>query len=142
MNRAITKEVNALWEELQRTIDAAYESGDDELAVLADYRSSSMYNDLDDLLSRESENERKHRAGFSPSGFVAPISAVVAAKLILCGNVSEGSQKTSCPLATIFLVLRKTACEGMTLGYLLRNHVSEEWRERVAKLDYTKIMRA
>jgi len=139
----LQKQIDTLWNDLCRMIDSAYEQDAEANGALRDYltKNSGWNHDLENLLGRETENERRHRNG-APAGFKAPISAQCAAKLILCGNFMEGARKLSAPLATELLVFRHTAVEMAAVGWLCRKQVTKEWTDRVESHDYAKIMAA
>ena len=140
------QKVDKLWEQMRDSINAAYAAGDadkthagwDEKTCLRDYAENISWSDSTArLLGRESANERQHRTGRpSVSGF----SVETAAKLILMRNVADGSRLSAMPPATNFLILRQTAVEAEIIGYLIREFVSDEWRQAVDSLDYTKLM--
>jgi hypothetical protein len=136
----LAKQIDTLWEQFQQAIETAYEEGNSEVrTALCDYRECSWSHDLDKLVERESVNERQHRRG-SPTGWKAPISAYSAAKMLLMNNAVDGTKLKKMPPATIFMNFRQTAAEGIVLGYLVQKHLSEQWRQEVSALDYSKIM--
>lgn len=139
----LTKQIDALWNDLCGFIDSAYAKDSDANGALRDYltKNGGWNHDLENLLDRETENEKRHRRG-APDGFRAPISAQCAAKLILCGNFLEGSRKLSAPLAVELLMFRHTAVEMGAVGWLCREMVTKEWADRVESHDYAKIMQA
>jgi hypothetical protein len=132
-----TKEINKLWEQIENSINSASADG---VSELRDYASNDgWHHDLAKLVDAETANERQHRGG-RPEYYRAPISAPVAAKILLMNNIAEGSEKTEMPPATIFLQFRKTAAEGWVIGFLARKYITAEWRARVGGLDYAAIM--
>ena len=144
MNTKATKEIAELWRELEEVIGAAYrlESDSDLKAALHDYAPNVGFShNLTNLLTRETANEKQHRRG-APNSWRSPISNIRAAQLILCGNVADGADKDECPSALLLLSLRQTAIEGMVLGWAARHYISDEWKQRVRKLDYAKLMAA
>lgn len=140
MNTA--KQIDRLWTQFQGFIESAHQTKTEESGILHDYISASMHNELGELLDRETVHERKHRQGFAPSGFQAPISAPTAAKLILMNAAVQGSQQKAVPPATIFLQWRDTAAEAHVIGYLIRKQVRADWLKEVQSLDYAQIMKA
>lgn len=138
----LQKQIDGLWNELAAFIDSAH-AGCTDAGMLGDYttKGGGWCRDLDNLVEREAANEKKHR-NFSPRGYKAPISSVVAAKLILLGNFADGSQKIIAPLASEMLIYRHTAVEMGAIGYLCRAVVTDDFRNRVRALDYAQIMKA
>lgn len=136
-----TKQVNTLWDALRDAIDQTYKSaaaGTIQANTLRDYaRDISWSDDLEALLAAETANEREHRRN-RPA--VKDFSSETAAKLLLMHNIADGSKLTECPPATDFLRYRKTAVEAQVLGWLIRERVTDEWREQVEAMDYAKLM--
>jgi hypothetical protein len=133
--------VDKLWRELQDTLHKAYQDNPTKNRLLRDYAPNTGWRDsLAELVGRESANERQHRKGY-PRAFV-PLSVETASKLILLGNIATGAKQTTMPEAIIFIEFRRTAAEGILLGYLLREHLSTEWIAKATELDYSKEMAA
>jgi hypothetical protein len=138
--------LNQLWEQLRDAIDAAYAesqkthfsgSAHDESSCLRDYaRNVSWSDDLAKLLAVETANERQHRQTRTIRGF----SSQDAAKLIICGNVLRGSELQTIPSALTFMTFRASAAESNLLGYLIRAHVTPEWKKAIESLDYSECM--
>jgi hypothetical protein len=143
------QKVDTLWREMREAINKTYadaskksSSGDPstDANCLRDYAENiSWSDDLAGLLGRETANERQHRSN-RPS--VPGFSNETAAKLILMEQVKRGAENPTLPSATEFLVFRKTAVEARVIGFLIREHLTPEWRERVSSLDYAKLMKA
>jgi hypothetical protein len=70
------------------------------------------------------------------------MNSVAAAKLILLGNFSDGSEAKEMYPATIFLQWRHTAAEMHVVGCLCRGKakISADWRAEVRAIDYAKLM--
>jgi ABC-type branched-subunit amino acid transport system substrate-binding protein len=137
-------QIDRLWEEFRDAIDAAYEvankTRDDAGICLRDYAQNVSWNDnLKQLLQRETAKERQHRSN-RPS--VPGFSAQTAAKLILLNQASAGSLLATMPQATEFLVFRQTAAEARVIGFLIRESLSAQWRESLAQLDYSTLMKS
>ena len=140
--------INQLWEQFRDAVDAAYAeaqtqkfsgSAHDESSCLRDYaRNVSWSDDVEKLLATETANERQHRQTRSVRGF----SSQDAAKLILCDNVLRGSELGAMPSALTFITFRASAAEANLLGYLIRAHITPEWKRAVSSLDYSKCMKA
>lgn len=132
--------INQLWLGLRDAIDRAYQSAtNDESKSLRDYaRNISWSDDLEKLLASETTNEKQHRNTRSVRGF----SSQDAAKLIICGNVLRGSELKTIPSALTFITFRKSAAEANLLGYLIREHVTPDWKASVQSLDYSECMKA
>jgi hypothetical protein len=128
-----------LWNQLRDAIDQAYQAAtSDEGKALKDYaRNVSWSDDLEKLLTSETANERQHRNSRSVRGF----SSQDAAKLIICGNVLRGTELQTVPSALTFVVFRPSAAEANLLGYLIRAHVTPEWKASVESLDYSECMK-
>ncbi len=143
----LANKIDKIWDGLRDAIDAAYQAGrmqsDDARQCLRDYaRNISWSDNLETLLDAETNAERRHRSGRPADRWKSPISSRNAAKLLLCHNALEGSNLQSMPYGARFLVIRKTAAEAEVIGYLIRDHVTPEWRELVSSLDYAEIMKA
>lgn len=140
---ATKQQIDALWEQMIEFISKAYGNGKDEEAhVLRDYAPNQSWHDaLADLLSREADNEKRHRRGHPPLA-VPGFSVNSGAKLILLGNFADGSKRTEIPSALTFIQWRKTAAEMHLIGYLCRAVVSQEFRDSVKSLDYAQLMKA
>jgi len=140
--------INQLWEQFRDAIDAAYAdaqkkdfsgSAHDESSCLRDYaRNISWSDDVEKLLASETANERQHRQSRTVRGF----SSQDAAKLIICGNVLRGSELASIPSALTFITFRHSAAEANLLGYLIRGHVTPEWKQSVESMDYSECMKS
>jgi hypothetical protein len=140
--------INQLWEQFRDALDAAYAesqtkkfSGDEyaDSSCLRDYaRNISWSDNTEKLLTTETANERQHRHTRTVRGF----SSQDAAKLIICGNVLRGSELETIPSALTFITFRPSAAEANLLGYLLRAHVTPEWKQAVQSLDYSECMKS
>jgi len=135
-----------LWTEFRDAINRAYAAQgkrnyiENDFACLADYAEDvSMSDALQQLVDRETANERQHRSN-RPA--VPGFSAGTAARLILMENARKGAELSEIPRATAFLVLRQTAVEAEVIGYIVRNYLPKPWRDAVASLDYAKLMQA
>ena len=132
--------ITQIWDGLRDAVDRAYQSATtDETKALRDYaRNISWSDDLEKLLASETTNEKQHRNARSVRGF----SSQDAAKLIICGNVLQGSELETIPSALTFITFRKSAAEANLLGYLIREHVTPEWKQSVQSLDYSECMKS
>jgi hypothetical protein len=134
------QQVNKLWNEMREAINNAYNAkpNDDETYALRDYvENQSMCDALIGLLDAETANEGRHRNG-RPT--IKGFSSETAAKLIIMGNVADGSVALTMPSAIAFLVWRKTAAESRVLGFLAAGFIRAYWYEDVKKLDYAQLM--
>lgn len=133
-----------LWNEFREAINRAYQTNGkgeaftDDFGCLRDY-ADFMGDALQQLLDRETANERQHR---SHRPAVPGFSAGTAARLILMENARKGAELSEMPRATAFLVLRQTAVEAEVIGYIVRDYLPKPWRDAVANLDYAKLMKA
>jgi hypothetical protein len=144
----IHQHINQLWEQFRDAIDAAYAdaqtknfsgSSDDESSCLRDYARNISWSDATEtLLASETTNERQHRQTRTVRGF----SSQDAAKLIICGNVLRGSELAERPSALTFITFRPSAAEANLLGYLIRAHVTPEWKQYVSSKDYSECMKS
>jgi len=140
--------INQIWEQFRDAIDAAYTeaqtqkfsgSAHDESSCLRDYaRNVSWSDDVAKLLATETANERQHRHTRTVRGF----SSQDAAKLIICGNVLRGSELETIPSALTFVTFRASSAEANLLGYLIRTHVTPEWKQSVQSMDYSECMKS
>jgi len=132
--------ITQIWSGLRDAVDRAYQSATtDETKALRDYaRNISWSDDLEKLLASETTNEKQHRNTRSVRGF----SSQDAAKLIICGNVLRGSELQTIPSALTFITFRKSAAEANLLGYLIREHVTADWKASVQSLDYSECMKS
>lgn len=140
--------IDQLWEQFRDAIDAAYAdaqtkdfsgSAHDESSCLRDYARNISWSDaIERLLASETANERQHRQTRTVRGF----SSQDAAKLIICGNVLRGSELAEIPSALTFITFRTSAAEANLLGYLIRAHVTPEWKESVDSMDYSECMKS
>ncbi len=141
--------INKLWEQFRDAIDATYADGQKngkfsgdahaEVNCLKDYaRDQSWHDDLAGLLGRETANERQHRRNELP---IRSFSVGSAAKLILMNQVSFGSKLPAMPPATLFLTARQSAAEAEVIGYLCREHITDEWRAELDTLEYAELMK-
>jgi hypothetical protein len=140
--------INQLWNQFRDAIDAAYTdaqtkkfsgSAHEESSCLRDYARNVSWSDaVEKLLTSETANERQHRQSRSVSGF----SSQDAAKLIICGNVLRGSELETIPSALTFITFRASAAEANLLGYLIRAHVTPEWKQSVQSMDYSECMKS
>jgi hypothetical protein len=149
-NKKLTthQHINQIWEQFRDAVDAAYADAQtkdfsggahDESSCLRDYaRNISWSDDVEKLLATETANERQHRHTRTVRGF----SSQDAAKLIICGNVLRGSELSAIPSALTFITFRPSAAEANLLGYLIRAHVTPEWKESVKSLDYSACMKS
>ena len=144
------QKIDKLWDETRQYINAAYAEaektyttfphGSNPGSCLRDYAEDISWSDsMRALLGRETANERQHRSN-RPS--IPGFSNESAAKLILMGNIEFGTRESSMPQATEFLVVRQTAAEARVIGYLIQEHVTDDWRNRLAELDYSALMKA
>lgn len=131
------KHVEKMWRELQATIDKTTNESADH-AVLSGYRERSYEHALENLLRDEVQNERQHRSGFGSGSY--PFSAVVAAKIIIIENVARGAQHVELLPARLWLEIRRSAAEAMTIGNLLGTMLPIEWRSAAEALDYSELM--
>ena len=146
--------VDKLWQQFRAAINGAYAEAEEQnktysitqqtkannASCLRDYAENISWSDnTARLLGRETANERQHRRN-RPS--VPGFSVETAAKLVLLGNVAEGSTLKTMPEGTDFLIFRQTAAEARLIGYLIRNFLSDEFREEVKSLDYSDLMKA
>lgn len=139
--------INQLWEQFRDTVDAAYAeaqsqkfsgSAHDESSCLRDYARDMSWSDaVEKLLTTETANERQHRQARTVRGF----SSQDAAKLIICNNVLRGTELSTTPSALTFITFRASAAEANLLGYLIRAHVTPEWKQSVQSLDYSECMK-
>lgn len=135
------KQINQLWEEFRSTIDAVDKLADSadghaEVNALHDYTQDRDWQ-LASLLGRETANERQHRKGSeAPKAF----GVGAAARLQIMTNAAYGASLPKMPSAHLFLTMRQTAIEAEVIGYLLRGHLSQEWRNAVDSIDYSKLM--
>lgn len=133
--------VDTLWREMREAINKTYAGAkyEDAETCLRDYAENiSWSDDLAGLLGREVANERQHRSN-RPS--VPGFSNETAAKLIILDCVKDGANLAEMPSATTFLIFRKTAAEARVIGFLIREQLTPEWRDAVASLDYSKLMK-
>jgi hypothetical protein len=140
--------INQLWEQFRDALDAAYAesqtkkfSGDAyaDSSCRRDYaRNISWSDNTEKLLTTETANERQHRHTRTVRGF----SSQDAAKLIICGNILRGSELSEMPSALTFITFRASAAEANLLGYLIRTHVTPEWKASVQSLDYSECMKS
>lgn len=136
------QQIDKLWKEARTAIDAAYNAKpqDDSTYALRDYvQNQSMTDALANLLDVETANERRHRNG-RPT--IKGFSAETAAKLILLGNLADGSLAETVPPAIAFLVWRKSAAEARVVGFLAHGFFPAYWYESVKKLDYAELMKS
>lgn len=139
--------VDALWQEFRQVINAAYKNGQthsistevkDDFTCLHDYvEDMTWHDDLAALVGREAANEQQHRKNDPPRpGF----SIDTAAKLMIMENARKGAEMAELTRATAFLVFRQTAVEAEVIGWIIRDYLDPVWREKVAGLDYAKLM--
>jgi hypothetical protein len=138
-NPTTHQHITQLWIELRDAIEHAYQAATtEEGKALRDYaRNISWSDDLEKLLTAETANEKQHRQSRPVRGF----SSQDAAKLIICGNVLRGTELETIPSALTFITFRPTAAEANLLGYLIRAHVTPEWKASVESLDYSECMK-
>ena len=136
------RQINILWSDFRKAINQAYAQGEKQHfsgAALRDYAENISWSDnTAALLGRETANERQHRRN-RPS--VPGFSVESAAKLILMTQAAEGSKLDAVPDGTTFLRFRQTAAEARVIGFLVKDFITSEWRDRVSALDYSKLMR-
>ena len=138
-------QISRLWQQFlerpstRRTRKQTRTRHDQDGQCLRDYAEHISWSDnMASLLGREAANERQHRRSRpGPSDF----SVDTAAKLILLDNAAKGAGLSEMPRSTAFLVLRRTAVEAETIGFLARKYLSAEWRSAVSSLDYAKLMK-
>lgn len=135
-----------LWNAFQNAIDLANADGlklnnadgHAECNALRDYTRDRNWR-MSNLLGRETANERKHRSTtISPKDFTVGD----AAKLQIMQWAAFAQELDSLPSAHLFLTMRPTAVEAEVIGFLCRKHLNDTWRERLAELDYAKLMQA
>jgi hypothetical protein len=136
------QQIDSLWKQFREAINSAYAEADkkrDENGIcLRDYAENISWSDnLATLLGRETANERQHRSN-RPS--IPGFSAETAAKLILLNQASNGAAQEQLPQSTAFLVFRQTAVEAQVIGFLSKKHLSAEWHQAVASLNYADLM--
>jgi cell fate (sporulation/competence/biofilm development) regulator YlbF (YheA/YmcA/DUF963 family) len=134
--------IRKLWMEMRGVITQVYMEGKElnnpELDALRDYAEDiSMHDDLNALMQREVVLERQHRRGLEGR---TTFTLEDAARLLIMNQVVCGTNLESMPPATIFLTMKQTAAEAQTIGYLIRNKLSNEWRNEVNQLDYGELI--
>jgi hypothetical protein len=138
------RKINKLWEIFRNAVDAANADGQKansadghaEVNALHDYTRDNSWR-LNNLLGRETANERRHRRNeISPRGF----SVGTAAKLHIMNNAGHGSTLPAMPPAHLFLTMRQTAIEAEIIGFLARKYLSAVWRAELETLDYSTLM--
>lgn len=136
--------IRNLWEAFQNAIDLADKDGKKlnnadghaECNALHDYTRERGWR-MSNLLGRETAGERKHRQNSDqPKDF----SVGDAAKLQIMQWAAFAQELDAMPSAHLFLTMRPTAVEAEVIGFLCRKHLNDTWRERLAKLDYAKLM--
>jgi hypothetical protein len=133
------RHVETLWIELQNTLDkSAKLLSPDASAALSDYRETSYKDALGLLLREETKNERQHRTGYGSGDY--PFSSVIGAKIIIMENIARGAAKVAPLEARLWLEIRRTAAEAMTIGNLLGPALSFKWRAEAQELDYSDLM--
>lgn len=145
------REINVLWEQFQDAISEAYAASNeaykagnyhDPRQCLKDYAKDIGWTDaLARLLGKETAHERRHRSGRPYEARPSDFPLVSAAKLLLMENAKNGANLSEMPPATIFITYRDSAAEAWLVGWLARGFLSKQWRERVAALDYAKLMK-
>lgn len=105
----------------------------------ADRMREAGYFFLEDLLEEEITHERNHRK-LAPVGVTLPVSARVGAMVTLLHHIGLGAKRTSDPGCSIFFVTRRSAAYAQSIGFLLRDELSELWIETAVALDYSAIM--
>lgn len=100
----------------------------------------AWHDDLAALLGREAANERQHRKGKPDSVTLPNVSIDTATKLILLGNVESGTRLPEMPSALGMLQIRHTALEAEVIGFIVREFLSDGWKQRAGRLDYFKVM--
>ena len=135
------RQIDILWSDFRKAINQAYAQGEKQDfsgAALRDYAENiSCSDNTAALLGRETANERQHRRN-RPS--VPGFSVESAAKLILINHAAEGSKLDAVPDGTMFLICCQTAAEARVIGFLVKDFITSEWRDRVSALDYSKLM--
>jgi len=137
----IHRQITDLWADFQDYI-ADYDSrstsadGHAESNALHDYSTTRTPWRLANLVGRETASERQHRGVTSVPGF----SVGDAAKLHIMSNAMWGASFSSLPPSHLYLTMRQTAVEAVVIGYLLRDDLTVEWKDRVASLDYSELM--
>ena len=138
------RQIDILWSDFREAINQAYAQGEKQHfsgdpSALRDYAENiSCFDNTAALLGRETANERQHRRN-RPS--VPGFSVESAAKLILMNHAAEGSKLDAVPDGTTFLIYCQTAAEARVIGFLVKDFITSEWRDRVSALDYSKLMR-
>jgi hypothetical protein len=132
--------ISQIWTGLRDAIDKAYKAGNsDESNTLRDYAQNVSWNDsLEKLLRSEVQNEKQHRGTRPVRGF----SSQDAAKLIICNNVLRGTELQTIPSVLTFITFRPSAAEANLIGYLIREHVTADWKASVQSLDYSECMKS
>ena len=132
------KHVEKLWSELQETLNSTHSiEYNQNLAALSEYRELSSVNALRTLLQTEIRNERKHRGMMARS---YPYPVALAAKIIILENVARGAKHGELLPARLWLEIRHSAAEAMTIGNLLGARLTVEWRCAAEALDYSGLM--
>lgn len=138
--------ISKLWDEFVGIIDKQWDNnkaiadgdGHSELNAIRDFTSGWSHRDLNRLLVLEKTHEKFHR-GAAPGGIRFHVSAEQSAKLLIMQNAVDGSHLHDMPPATSFITYRDSAAMAILLGYLIRSEVTEEWRQAVKAIEYTKL---
>ena len=137
------KEISQLWNMFEDALTAGYKASladpNNSALPLRDYVDDGR--DMRNLVSEETANERQHRRGAPYIPGVRPaVSSNLAARAILLHQVARGSEAKEMPAATCFLIWRRSAAEAFLLGFLVRAHLTDEFRRRAIALDYASLM--
>ena len=149
--------VARLIEEVRAAIDATYYDGEkvypngsryskntDDARAVRDYVTNmSPFDKFEDLLSRETAHERRHRRG-RPEGSRIPISANQGAAIVMLHQIGNGAKLEAMPAATLYISCRDTAAEAITLGYCAREELRKrpELLAELEALDYAGAVRS
>jgi hypothetical protein len=135
------QKVDSLWRQFRTAVNASYNAAKmaEDGESLRDYAENISWHDaMSGLLGRETANERRHRSR-RPS--IPGFSNETAAKLVLMQQAADGSELHEMPAATEFLIFRQTAAEARVIGWLIREHITAEWRAEFDTLDYAELMK-
>ena len=136
------QKIDALWLEFRTVVGTsyatAYATNDQIGTALRDYVINlSMCDKMEDLLARETANERNHRRN-RPS--IPGFPSRTAAMIVLMNQARMGAEENSLPCPTGFLVYRREAMEAQVIGWLCKHFLTDSWKEEVKSLDYAKLM--
>lgn len=139
------KQITNLWMAFQNAIDLAdaegkklnNANGHAQCNALHDYTSERGWR-LANLVGRESANERQHR---TTTNNPASFTVGDAAKLQIMQWAAFSADLNVLPSAHLFLTMRPTAVEAEVVGFLCRTCLNQSWRDELATLDYSELMR-